>query len=160
MSDRYEIVDEFWGALDSSPFVMLGLSAQNVHSEPMTAKFENQSGPIYFYTYRDNRIAQGLPDSNKVMAQFVSKGHDLFACISGELVIETDKAVIDRFWSDDVAGWYENGQNDPNLVMLRLDNADAEIWSSDITLAGRMKKIFGGSIERDDIEPRHLETAL
>lgn len=160
MTDRFKIVDEFWSALEGSPFVMLGLPAQNVHSEPMTAHFADKKGPIYFYTYRDNRLVAGLSQSNNAMAQFVSKGHEIFACISGQLVVETDASVIDRFWTDSVAAWYDGGRNDPNLVMLRLDNVDAEIWADDKSVTGKVKKIFGGSIAPEDIESRHLETAL
>jgi len=46
--DTSEALDAFWSALESSPFLMLGLPAQVAHSMPMTAQFDGRHGPIWF----------------------------------------------------------------------------------------------------------------
>jgi general stress protein 26 len=93
------------------------------------------------------------------MAQFTSKGHDLFACIAGTLVEETDPAVIDRYWSKEVEAWYPGGRNDPCLLMLRFDLGTAEIWRADMSLKGMFKQLFGGDV-RSEMKGKHAEVAL
>jgi general stress protein 26 len=49
----------------------------------------------------------------------VSKDHDLFASLHGELAIDDDRATIDQLWNRYVAAWFEGGKNDPKLRLLR-----------------------------------------
>jgi len=78
-----EIREEFWKSFGKSPFIMLGLTSMPGHSEPMMAQLDREAHhQIWFFTSRGNRVASGGP----AMAQFASKGHDVFACLSGTLV--------------------------------------------------------------------------
>jgi general stress protein 26 len=154
MSDN--IRTDFWKALDSSPFLMVKLTGEHMHALPMTAQLDkNANHAIWFYTARDNRLADG----GSAMAQFVSKGHDIFACISGSLHEETDQAVIDAHWSTHVEAWYEGGRNDPKLLMLRFDLYDAEIWTMDLGVKGRFKLMTGQNIDPQNAG-RHAQVAL
>src|SRR3546814_2458007 len=92
----------------------------------MNAQLDKDAhGAFWFFTASDNRLAAGGP----AMAQFAAKGHELFACISGTLVSESDRTVLDKLWSNSIAAWYEGGKDDPKLVLLRFDLDDAEIWT-------------------------------
>jgi len=147
-----EIRDAMWKAMAASPYVMLGLTGKQQHSEPMYAVLdEDAHSEFWFYTKRDNRAASGGP----AMVQFVAKGHDLFACISGTLTEETDPAVIDRYWSKPVEAWYEQGRQDPSLLMLRFDLDNAEVWETDQSLLGKLKMITGQTIKSSDEAGSH-----
>ncbi len=147
---------EFWKAFEHSPFVMVGLHGDHSHSLPMTAQLDRDADhAFWFYTARGNRLEKG----GSAMAQFVAKGHDLFACISGTLREETDAAVIDRYWSKQVEAWYAGGRNDPNLLMLRFDLADAEIWTTDIGVKGLFKLMTGKKIDPQEAG-RHAQVVL
>lgn len=160
MTDDRKLLSEFWDTLDDSPFVMLGIPSQNAHSEPMTAFFDSDNpGSIWFFTGRDNRAVQGLV-KDSAMIQFAGKGHDFFACVRGDLLIEPDKSRIDQFWSNSVAAWFEGGRDDPNLVMLRFDPRDAEMWKADLSITGKLKMVFGGTIDREEARENHAEVAL
>ena len=93
------------------------------------------------------------------MAQFASKDHYLFACISGALVEETDPAVIDRYWSNEVAAWYPEGRNDPSLLMLRFELGTAEVWLADTSIKGLFKMLLGGDVRREQ-KGKHAEILL
>lgn len=154
MSDN--IRTDFWKALEASPFLMVKLTGEHTHALPMTAQLDKHaSHAFWFYTSKDSRLAAG----GSAMAQFSSKGHDLFACVSGTLREETDAAVIDRYWSNQVEAWYEGGRNDPNLLMLRFDLYDAEIWTMDMGVKGLFKLVTGKPIDPQDAG-RHAQVAL
>ncbi|MBH1999141.1 MAG: pyridoxamine 5'-phosphate oxidase family protein [Sphingomonadaceae bacterium] len=156
MTDTADIRSRFWADLCASPFLMVGLQGSHEHSEPMTAQLDpNANHCFWFYTNRANRIAPGGP----AMAQFMSKDHYLFACIHGVLAAETDPVVIDRYWSKEVEAWYPGGRNDPNLLMLRFDLGNAEIWRADLSVKGVFKRMFGGDV-RDEMKSKHAEIAL
>ena len=100
------------------------------------------------------RMAARLP------ATFEAKGHDLFARFNGNLVVETDRALLDKFWNNFVAAWYDGGKDDPDLLFMRMDLGTAEIWDGDIGLLNTAKMALGMYVE-DEAEERHVkQTAL
>ena len=154
MSD--DIKQQFWKALADSPYVMLGATGEREHHIPMNAQLDKDAnGPFWFFTATDNRLAAGGP----AMAQFAAKGHDLFACISGTLVHENNRAVLDKLWNNSIAAWYPDGKDDPKLVLLRFDLDDAEIWTADPGVKGMFKLATGMTMKDGDLG-KHTEVAL
>lgn len=146
MPTPQELEQKFWKALKSDMTMMLGLDGvQDGHARPMTAQLEHDDrGPIWFFTAKDNTIVTKLAaQSNRAIATFTSKGHDLFATIHGTVTLDTDRAAIDRLWNRYVAAWYEGGKDDPKLALLRLDPERAEIWADASSLLAGVKLLLG-----------------
>ena len=140
--------EEFWHSFEKSPFIMLRLENHGGHAEPMTAQLDKDAHhTIWFYTSRQNRVAT----SGKAMAQFAGKGHDIFACLSGTLVEETDRARFEKHWSKQVEAWFPGGKNDPQLIMLRYEIDSAEVWSVDPSLIGKFKLLTGQDVAPSEI---------
>ena len=131
--------------------MMLGLVAvENSHTMPMTAQVENgDRGPIWFFTSKGNTLAQNLKRDGRAIATFASKGHDLFASVHGRLTIDNDPDTIDRLWNPFVAAWYEGGKDDPELVLMRFDAEDAEIWLNANSIFAGIKMLFGSDPKKD-----------
>ena len=146
MADPQEIKQHFWKKLAASPFVMIGLDGGG-HSEPLTAQLdEDQVDTLFFFIGKDNRLAGG----GAAMAQFVSKGHDFFACLAGTARVDDDFAMIDKLWNKQVEALFPGGRDDPNLALLRFDVSDAEMWETDMSLSGKVKMLFGGKIDSSE----------
>ena len=139
-----EIAAKFLTKLKDSPFIMLGLVDGN-HAEPMNVKTDDdQPNTLFVFSGHDNRIAKGGP----AMAQFVGKGHDFFACLAGSISQETDQAIFDRLWDNRVEAWFPNGKADARLNRFDVDSA--ELWETDMSVSGRVKMLFGGTIRADE----------
>jgi general stress protein 26 len=150
------IREQFWKSLEDSPFLMVHLDDSRDHALPMTAQLDKHANSAFwFYTAKGNRLAKG----GRAMAQFASKKHDLFACIAGTLVTEDDPAVIDRYWSRQVEAWYEGGRESPDLLMLRFDLSNAEIWTADMGIKGMFKLATGMHIDPQEVG-KHRQLAL
>lgn len=144
MADETELKRDLWHRMAQSPYLMVGLTGTDQHSEPLTAQLDqDQVDTLWFFVGKDNRLASG----GAAMAQFVSKGHDYFACLAGSVSIDNDRAMIDKLWSNQVDAWFPGGKEDPNLALLRFDIDDAELWETDISVSGRLKMVFGGTID-------------
>lgn len=154
-NDTHKLKQHLWEKLSHGPFMMVGLTDPTTHSEPLTAQLDkDQADTIWFFIGKDNRLARG----GSAMAQFVSKGQDFFACLSGKVRIDNDRAMIDKLWSKPVEAWFPGGKSDPNLALLRFDITEAELWESDMSLAGKLKMLFGGKIRRNE-EGSHAKVA-
>lgn len=146
MSDAHELKEQLWKKMTDGPFVMVGLK-DGGHSEPLTVQLDkDQADTLLFFVARDNRVARGGP----AMVQFVSKGQDFFACLSGTISVDNNPAMIDKLWTKQAESWFPGGRNDPNLTLIRFDIDDAELWESDISLSGQFKMLFGGKIRPEE----------
>jgi len=150
-----DIRDTFWKSFNASPFIMMKLQNAPGHAEPMTAQLDKDAHhAIWFYTKRDNRIGAG----GKAMGQVATRGHEVFACIDGTLVEETDPAIRDKHWNNAVEAWFPNGKTDASVVMLRFEIEDAEVWTSDMGLKGAFKLLTGRPIREHEAGDHALGT--
>ena len=143
MLDTAELKKHLWKKMAEGPFVMVGLVGRG-HSEPLTAQLDkDQVDTLFFFIGKDNRLAGG----GAAMAQFVSKGHDFFACLAGTAQVDNDVGQIDKLGNNQVEAWFPGGKSDPNLALLRFDIDSAELWETDISITGKLKMLFGGTIK-------------
>jgi general stress protein 26 len=149
VTDTRELEARFWKALGKDRTVMLG--ATGVAPRPMTALAEDDRAPLWFFTASDTQLAESLEGSrgHAAMATFVAKDHDLFATLGGHVVIDNDRAVIDRLWNPFVAAWFEKGKDDPKLRLLRMDSAEAHVWLNENSLLAGVKLLL-------DADPRRV----
>ena len=146
MGNETEIAKKFWKALRTDRTVMLGLAgAGDGHAQPMTALVEDDrdAGPIWIFSARDVDLVKALGGGSKAVAHFASKDHELFASVHGDLVPDSDPAVIDRLWNPFVAAWYEGGKDDPELRLLRVDPDRAQVWLNENSVFSALKLMLG-----------------
>ena len=156
MTDTDRLKQKFWSALADSPFLFLQRDADPHTTIPMTAQLDRQAhGAIWFFHSRTGPLAPGGPAT----ATFVGKGHDLFARFTGTLTEETDRARIDEEWSPAIEAWFPGGKDDPDLMMLRMDLVQAEVWNADLGFIDTAKMLLGFDV-RDETADDHTQTAL
>ncbi len=144
---------KFWQALADSPFLFLELDGRSNTSVPMTAQLDKDANSaIWFFTQKKSDFAQ----LGKVKASFAGKDHDIFARFDGTLAVETSQERFDQFWNNFVEAWYDGGKDDPDILFLRMDLGDAEIWSGDLGLLNTAKMALGMNVH-DEAEKRHVE---
>ena len=149
-----ELKEKFWKTLSASPFVMLQLDADPDSAAPMTAQLDKDANhAIWFFTSPDNRFAAMGPAT----ATYSGKGHELHARFAGNLVEETDQARKDAMWNNFVEAWFPEGK--ASALMLRMDLADASIWSGEMGVFNTAKMMLGMNV-RDDMKGGFAEVTL
>lgn len=149
--DAQKFERKFWDHLKSDRTVMLGLADDaSGHTRPMTAMLDEATpGVVWFFTAVDNQIAQQASTARRAIFAFSSKDHELFASVAGSLRTDRDRDVIDRLWNPFVAAWYEDGKDDPKLVLLRFDADEAEVWLNEHSLVAGLKLLLGRDPKKD-----------
>ena len=151
-----ELKTKFWKALADSPFLFLQRDANPDSAVPMTAQLDKDANSaIWFFTQKQNDFAKLGP----VTATFESKDHDVFARFKGQLAVETDQGRFEQFWSNFVQAWYDGGKDDPDILFLRMDLGEAEIWSGDLGIMTTAKMALGQPV-LDEVQDKHAETTL
>jgi general stress protein 26 len=162
VADVTEIRARFWKALKNDRTMFLGLAeGEDGHARPMTAQLEDElfegedyHGPVWFFTSTDNALYRLIEhstqpgSSDRAMAHFASKGHDIWATVHGTLSTSRDHATIDRLWNRFVAAWYE-GKGDPKIALIRLDPEEAQIWIDASSVVAGIKMLLGIDPKKD-----------
>ena len=155
MRNPSELKRKFWTALAESPFVYQQLDSDPQTAVPMTAQLDKDAdGTIWFFTHRTHPLAR----MGRATATFAGKGHDMFARFTGTLSEETSRERIDKQWSTVIEAWFD-GKDDPNLLMLRMNLGQAEIWNADLGFIDNTRMLLGFEVEEEAREER-VETAL
>ena len=155
-----ELEAKFWKALEADRTVMLGLDGiEDAHPRPMTAQFEDNRAPIWFFTAKDTELVETLAEADRAVATFASRGHDLFATMHGVLSLEQNRAMVDKLWNRYVAAWFEGGKDDPKLALLRFDADRAEIWLDESSFLAGVKLLLG-SDPKEDYKDKVAEVRL
>jgi general stress protein 26 len=153
MPNETQMSEKLWKALRSDMTVMLGLSGvEEGHSQPMTAQLgesDTDGGPIWFFTAKDTDLVGAMGQRHRAVAHFASKGHDLFASLHGELVLDNDRATIDRLWNRFVAAWFPGGKDDPKLQLIRFDPEHGQVWLNEHSLFAGVKLLLGRDPKED-----------
>jgi general stress protein 26 len=142
MADTRELEARFWKHLNDDRTLMLG--TQGIAPRPMTAIAEDDRAPLWFLTSVDTDLGERLDASRGLdaVASFAAKNHALFAMITGRLVADNDRAVIDRLWNPFIAAWF-NGKDDPKLRLLRMDATEAHVWLNENSALAAIKLMLG-----------------
>jgi len=162
MSNEAQLEEKFWKAIKSDMTVMLGLAGvDDDHSQPMTAQLDGDAtrGPIWFFTSKDVQLVKAMGAGHRAFVSFSSKGHDLFASLQGELVLDNDRATIDRLWNRFVAAWFKGGKDDPKLQLIRFEPEHAQIWLNENSTFAGIKLLLGKDPKkeyRDKVADVHL----
>jgi general stress protein 26 len=152
--DVNTLASRFWNELQQVRTGMLGLSgAREAHSQPMTAHFEDTSGPLWFYTRSDSELLAATNEDQRGVFHYAGPDHQLYACVHGKLTSDRDQTVIDRFWNDEVARWFPSGPSDDSIALLKFEPEEAQIWLPAET-ADRSVVKFGTSDEPQDIREK------
>lgn len=148
-----ELKTRFWRALADSPFLFLQITGQSDTAVPMSPQLDKHANSaIWFFTHTTSKFAALGP----VTATFQGKGHDIFARFEGTLVKETSQERFDQFWNNFVEAWYDEGRTDPDLLFVRMDLGDAEIWNGDIGLLNTARMALGMTVH-GEAEERHVK---
>ena len=83
----------------------------------------------------------------------------MFARFSGILSEEASRERLDQFWSPIIEAWFPQGKDDPNLLLLRMDLGQAEIWNSDLGFIDNLKMLLGFD-SREEAKKEHVTTYI
>lgn len=122
--------ETFWKRLDGINAGMLG-TTDALKFVPMSHYADPDAGALWFIS------AQGTDLVAKAQSGPVEAIHiigdasgKLWARIEGQLALSNDAAKLDEIWSAVAEAWFEGGERDPDVRLLKLTLSNAEIWST------------------------------
>ncbi|MFD1332314.1 pyridoxamine 5'-phosphate oxidase family protein [Methylopila musalis] len=118
-----------WDLVDDIGVCMLtSKDGDALRARPMHAMPDRDEGAIAFFTdaraHKDDEIAA----EPSVCLAFAKPNSNAYVSLSGEATVSSDRAEIERHWSEMAKTWFPDGPSDPNLRLLTVRPQSAEYW--------------------------------
>ena len=128
MSDT--IKQKFWDRLDDTRSGML--SSTGAPAVPMSHYVEDDAAPvIWFITAKGTDLGKAAMTGADAQYIVMSSDEGLYARVDGRLSMSTDPAKLDQVWNAVASAWFDGGERDPDVELMRFDLAEGEIWATD-----------------------------
>jgi general stress protein 26 len=114
------------------------MDAEGRHiSRPMAQQEVEFDGDLWMFSARDARKVQHITANPAVNVTLTSK--DTWISIHGTATVVDDVAKKKELWNGFVDAWFENGPEDPAVVLLKIEAEGAEYWD---TPGGRIAQVI------------------
>jgi len=109
---------------------MLSLENSSLHARPMTHYLDEAGRVLHFITARDTDLVRALGQGATARFTIQAPEEDYYACLTGTLRQSEDTDKLDEVWTRGAAAWFEEGRDDPKIVLLEMPLRDAAIWAT------------------------------
>lgn len=126
------LADTAWSKLKALRFVQLTTSdgRGRLVGRPMTLQ-QVDGKTLWFFTSRSTELAESIQRDPRVNVCSMDVKESFYLSISGTAQLVDDRAKVRELWSLMVKAWFPSGADDPELVLVRLDITQAEVWNSE-----------------------------
>ncbi len=113
-----------------------------LHSRPMVTqdlKAMKFDGDLWFFTKASAPKVGEIQQHQQVSLSYAKADANLFVSMSGNAQLVRDKDKIKQLWSPLYKAWFPDGQDDPDLALLKVHVESAEYWDAP---SGKMNLLF------------------
>lgn len=100
------------------------------HAVPMSRQEVDENGDIWFLLSLESDTHQNLQRNKKLTLLYSDVSNYNFLSINGSGEISQNKARIEKYWNNIVAAWFEQGQEDPRIRVLKVTPEEAHYWDN------------------------------
>ncbi|MBY6153225.1 pyridoxamine 5'-phosphate oxidase family protein [Vannielia litorea] len=118
-------------ALDDERTGMLAISDRASHAQPMTHYFDENARVLRFITASDTGLARDIGTGAQAHFTLTTRDREVYACMSGPIIVSEDRALLEDLWSPAAAMWFEGGIDDPKVALLEMPLHEAAVWTVD-----------------------------
>lgn len=127
---------------------------KELRSRPMAIAEATDDGRLWFVTSVDSAKIDEITEHPQV--NVTMQANRKFLSVSGTTRATRDPEKIDELWNDALGVWFEEGRDDPELILLEVVPTYAEYWDRSGFEAARFmfeaakSAITGETVDEDD----------
>lgn len=109
------------------------------HTRPMSAVEVEENGTLWFFTDVRSIKVDEVERERDVHLTFAHPDKESYLDVWGTASVTTDRQLIKDKWSPVVKAWFPDGEEDPNLALLKITPNDVYYWDAE---SGKMVQFF------------------
>lgn len=125
MKEDTEQIDALIDNFDTAMLITESLDGE-LRGRPMAIAGREQGSILYFLSRADDQKLEEVLQRSSVAV--VMQGSDQYLSISGVARLETDRVLIDKYWSAGARLWFPDGSDDTAATLVVIEPTYAECW--------------------------------
>ena len=117
-------------------------------SRPMATIEIQNDNQLWFFTKTDTLKIHEIQSDAHVNISYMNESKELYISVGGTAQVVKDKAKIKELWSPVLKAWFPEGENDPEITLLKVKINKAQYWDAPgnrvIQLIGMAKAVITG----------------
>lgn len=124
----------------------------SMDARPMATQKTEFDGTVWFLTRQESaKVEEMQSDSHVTLVYSDPKGEN-YVTLKGRATMSRDRAKIHDMWNPMYRAWFPEGEDDPQITVVRVDATEAQYWdasSSKIVLGVRYlaAAVTGGKVD-------------
>jgi len=110
-----------------------------INSRPMSLQETDDEGNLWFISGDTSNKNFEIKEDKRVQLFFMNNGDYQYLSVFGDATIYKDKSTIEDKWSPMAKAWFEDGKDEPNVSIIRVEPKDSYYWD---TKAGKLVSIL------------------
>ncbi len=102
----------------------------SIVSRPIQTLQFDENGDLYFFTAADSEKVEEMVAHSDVNLSYAHPSKQRYVSVRGHASVERDRAKIHELWSPLQKPFFQQGEADPRIVVLRVRVRDAAYWES------------------------------
>lgn len=99
-------------------------------SRPMAVQVVEEDGSFYFFSAKSSNKNHELQEDSNVQLFFANGGSSEYLSVYGRATVSQDRAKIKELWNEFAKIWFQDGPEDPELTLIRVQPENARYWDT------------------------------
>jgi len=115
-----------------------------LRSRPMATQDMEFNGDLWFFTHASTPKVDDVQHDQQINLGYAKPDENLFVSVSGTAQLVRDRQKINELWQPALKAWFPNGNEDPDLALLKVTVESAEYWDAPSGVMGRLYVVAKG----------------
>lgn len=99
-------------------------------SRPMAVQNTPFDGTLWFLTRRSSEKIEEARNDDHVLLAFADPRNAKYLALKGRATVSQDRQKIHELWNAMYKAWFPEGENDPEIAVLRVDIDEGDFWEA------------------------------
>jgi general stress protein 26 len=101
-----------------------------IHSRPMATQDSEFRGELLFLSREESSKTDEIAHQSPVTLNYVDSKNHRFVTLSGYAGLSKDRETIHELWNPLYKAWFPQGEDDPEITVIRVYVDHAEYWEA------------------------------
>lgn len=101
-----------------------------ISSRPMALQDQTFYGTFWFLTSIRSEKIDEIAQDRHVTLTFADPSNSKYVSLKGRATYSQDKSKIHELWNAGYKAWFPQGEDDPDITVLRVDIQEADYWEA------------------------------
>ncbi len=127
-----EAAHQVWNLIKDIHIAMLTTADESgtLYSRPMATQQTDFSGELFFLTRQHSGKVEEIRQNSHVSLTYTDPKNSNFISLAGRADVSKDRAKIHELWNPMFKAWFPDGEDDPEIAVLKVTVEEAEYWEA------------------------------